>query len=105
MTSISAAKLLTRFETYLAGVFHPIPSHRRGHTVILRLGFSISSQCIHLRGSKVSCRREREHDATGIGDHRLCCARGLLLVVHHCRSPDTISLCEAQATRSAARMH
>jgi hypothetical protein len=28
MTSISAAKLLTRFETYLAGVFHPIPEER-----------------------------------------------------------------------------
>jgi hypothetical protein len=28
MTSISAAKLLTRFENYLAGVFHPIPEER-----------------------------------------------------------------------------
>src|SRR5215475_6293407 len=28
MTSISAAKLLTRFETYLMGVFHPIPEER-----------------------------------------------------------------------------
>jgi hypothetical protein len=28
MTSISAAKLLTRFENYLAGVFHPIPEEQ-----------------------------------------------------------------------------
>src|SRR5262249_15321033 len=28
MTSISAAKLLMRFENYLAGVFHPIPEER-----------------------------------------------------------------------------
>jgi hypothetical protein len=28
MTSISAAKLLTRFENYIAGVFHPIPEER-----------------------------------------------------------------------------
>jgi hypothetical protein len=28
MISISAAKLLTRFETYLAGVFHPIPEEQ-----------------------------------------------------------------------------
>src|SRR5262249_1611567 len=35
----------------------------------------------HLRGSAVSCRRERQHDATDTGDHRLRCARGLLLLV------------------------
>src|SRR5262245_19216178 len=58
MTSISVAKLLFSVRELPCRRF---PSNsgragrRRGHTVILRLGFSISSQRIHLRGSKVSC--------------------------------------------------
>src|SRR5215831_8727623 len=107
MTSISVAKLLfTRFENYIAGVFHPIPEER----IVARAIQSFYGWVFPFLRNAFICGvlqyladASGEHDATDIGDHRLCCARGLLLLVHHCRSADTISLCEVQTTRSVAR--
>jgi hypothetical protein len=59
MISISAAKLLTRFETYLAGVFHPIPEEQVVAGAIQSFYawvFPFLRNAFHLRGSKVSCR-------------------------------------------------
>jgi len=105
MTSTNAAKLLfARFENYLAGAFHPIPEEQ----VVAGIIQSFYGWVFPLLRNAFICGvlqylADASGSMTDIGDHRLWCARGLLLLVHHCRSANTISLCEVQTTRSVAR--
>src|SRR3954453_23892263 len=107
MTYTSAANsLLVRFETYLAGVFHPVPQERVVAGAIQSFYtwfFGISPQRLHLRRPAVSGGCERERDAADIRHHRLCRAGGLLPVVRQCVGADPVSFREAQATRVLAR--
>jgi hypothetical protein len=107
MADITAAEpLLARVESYLAGAFHPIPEEQ----VVAKAIQSSCSWIFALLRNAFICGvlqyladASEKRDAADIGDRSLGCARGLLLLVHQYVGADSISLREAQATRSFSR--
>jgi hypothetical protein len=103
MTSISAAKrVLTRVETYLAGVFHPFPEER----VIAGTIQSFYGWFFPLLRNAVICGALQYFaDASGSMTLQILAIIGYIVLAAYCFSYINmwVSLREAQATRILAR--